>query len=62
MVPRRRNAVTTQSLRRSLEPVLVSGPITALADCVQGYNIWEAHVRPLQWTQGRNGSVNDVEP
>ena len=37
MVPHRRNAKTTQSLRRSREPVLVlrrvlaSGPITALA-------------------------------
>ena len=37
MVPRRRNAMTTQTIRRGPEPVLVlhqgyvSGPITALA-------------------------------
>ena len=67
MVPRQRNARTTQTLRRSREPVLVS--VLGLSDrtnhspcCFiaskESYNCWEAHVTPLRWTQGRNGSVN----
>ena len=66
MVPRRRNALTTQRLGRSREPLwvlrqaLVSGPITALAS-TQGYNFWEALVRPSRRAQGRKGSVNTPE-
>ena len=53
------NAMTTQSLQRSCEPVLVlcqvivSGPITALAASSR-LHIWEANIRPLRLTQGRS--------
>jgi hypothetical protein len=55
-------------LRHSLEHVLgsacglVRGPITALAAASprrkQGHDFWEAHIRPLRWTQG--GSARRV--
>ena len=58
-VSRRRDAMTTQTLRRGREPVSVlrgvlgSGLITALAAASRRRRVnvfWEAHVRP--WTQG----------
>ena len=57
MAPSRRNAMTTQTLRRSREPVLflrrvsVSGPITALAAASPKRKVTIVG-RPLRWTQG----------
>ena len=59
VVPRQGNALTMQPPGRRKHVlvlcwVFVSGPITALAAATpwhKGYHFWEAHVRPLRWTQ-----------
>ena len=66
MVPRRRNARTMPSLRRSREPalvprrVLVSGPITALAAALHRRMVTHFGRRSLGPWGGRkeNGSVH----
>jgi hypothetical protein len=65
MVPRRRNAMTTQTLRRSRGPVsvlrrvLVSGPITALTAKI-GRRTSGPCGGGKEGPQGRNGSVDPL--
>ena len=49
--------MTQSSTSLVLSRVLVSGPCCCVAS-TEGYNFWEAHVRPLRWTQG--GSARRV--
>ena len=71
MVPRSRNAMTTQTLRLKswtfgsamvLRWVLVSGPIIALAAATEGYPFWEAHVRPLLFQHLQPQTFNMQSP